>query len=312
MPERLQFSSEIMELLPRVRGAAARLECRWHSLWDPLELGDRIAFDRQVDGMLREAEDNRHPFARWNAAVFLVSRLHLSGDFAGAEMEAVRARGLPSPGGKDFREQVFAQQMLGLRFDQGRHDEYLDSFRTQVTGEKPVAWTVFLLLGEALNGRENDARAWLSALTAENLRNVRRDTTWFMTLTYLAELCCAVEATESALALYRNLLPFERHHALIPTAWLYRGSVARHLGGLASLLERWEEAERHLLLAIDRDRRMGAPLFVALSQYEYARLLSRRKVGPWREKADPLLDEAAATARKLGVRPLGKGRSILG
>ena len=63
--------------------------------------------------------------------------------------------------------------------------------------------------------------------------------------------------------IYDQLRPFARQHIVIGTAIAYRGSVATPLGRLATLLERWQEAEHCFETALLRERRMGARPFEA-------------------------------------------------
>jgi hypothetical protein len=72
------------------------------------------------------------------------------------------------------------------------------------------------------------------------------------------------------------------------------GAVDRHLGGLAALLGRRDQAIRHLRAAIKRDAEMGCAVWRLHSQHRLYRLAPD----------DTLAAEATATARALGLPQL--------
>lgn len=123
----------------------------------------------------------------------------------------------------------------------------------------------------------------------------------------LADLCALIEAPDEAKILYDQLLPYADYNAVIPVAWMYRGSVARSLGNLAAILGDSDTAEDHLESAIDRDTKMGAPSFVALDQYDLARLRCRQKYDLSDTKTQSLVKQALATASNLGMARLERG-----
>jgi hypothetical protein len=104
--------------------------------------------------------------------------------------------------------------------------------------------------------------------------------------------------------LYARLAPHAGQWVAIGVGGATAGSVQRVLGVLATLLGRLDAAERHLRAALAAHERAGARPWVARTQYDYARLLLRRAGSGDRERADRLLDAAAATADALGMAPL--------
>ena len=54
------------------------------------------------------------------------------------------------------------------------------------------------------------------------------------------------------------------------------GAADRMLGALATVMERWDDAERHLENALVLNQRLGSPTWIAHTQYERARLALRR------------------------------------
>ena len=77
-----------------------------------------------------------------------------------------------------------------------------------------------------------------------------------------------------------------------------RGSVARDLGLLATLLERFDDAERHFEDALEVNKAIGARPWLAHTQEDYGRLLVERGD---EERGRSLVEEALATYRELGM-----------
>jgi hypothetical protein len=104
---------------------------------------------------------------------------------------------------------------------------------------------------------------------------VPRDWYWSLTMALLAETCAALRDARRAPSLYALLEPFaDRYVQVIFTAsW---GSIHRHLGLLAGVLDRFEAAERHFEAALEGEARMGAVLMTAETQCSYGALLLRR------------------------------------
>ena len=134
----------------------------------------------------------------------------------------------------------------------------------------------------------------------------------------LARHACLPDRRQRALAdeamaaiLYPELEPFAGGNVMVGHLVACYGAADRYLGMLAATLGEAESAERHFEAALELNRRMGAPTWVAHTAFEYARLLLGRGARG-RERAEALLGEARALAERIGmagllarIRPLG-------
>jgi hypothetical protein len=75
------------------------------------------------------------------------------------------------------------------------------------------------------------------------------------------------------------------------------GPLARHLGRLALMLERYDEAEAHLAAASAEHERLGAPIWQAETDYLLGLTLLRRPSGD-AERGCTLLRQAADAAHR--------------
>jgi len=76
------------------------------------------------------------------------------------------------------------------------------------------------------------------------------------------------------------------------------------LGVLATVTQRWDEAERHFEDALAMNIRMEAQPGTAWTRYQYADMVLRRNADGDRKKALSLLAEALNTAQELGMKLL--------
>jgi hypothetical protein len=116
----------------------------------------------------------------------------------------------------------------------------------------------------------------------------------------LAETCAILGDTGCAAPLYELLLPWSRLNA-VAVPELALDSVSRPLGILATLLDRFGDAERHFEDAMRMNERMWARPWIAEAQADHAHMLLRRNARRDRERAGELLSRAQATRAQLGM-----------
>jgi tetratricopeptide (TPR) repeat protein len=126
------------------------------------------------------------------------------------------------------------------------------------------------------------------------------DEEWLSAIFLLAEICVEVADRERAEKLYGLLLP---HASLIAVATAEVGfdSVSRPLGALASMLGRYDDAERHFQTAHEMNARMETPSGVARAGHQHARMLLARNGPGDRDRALELVRGARDGYRDLGM-----------
>jgi sugar phosphate isomerase/epimerase len=120
----------------------------------------------------------------------------------------------------------------------------------------------------------------------------------------LGQIVAYVGDQQRAEELYTLMEPCARLHAMCADAAIYIDPFARILGLLGTTLERWDEAQAYFEMAVTQTRAMGASPRLARTQYDYARMLMTRERHGDRDHAFELLDHAAETARRLGLKLL--------
>jgi hypothetical protein len=123
-------------------------------------------------------------------------------------------------------------------------------------------------------------------------------------LTYVADACAFIEDAALAAPIYEQLLAFEGQNMVIGSAVACYGAADRMLGALATVMQRWDEAERHVENALVLNRRLGSPTWIAHTRYERARLAFRREPPLPPDTAYEQAYDALDAARKIGLRGL--------
>jgi hypothetical protein len=202
---------------------------------------------------------------------------------------------------------VFASSVVQLRYEQGRLAELQPLVAQTAAGTANVpAWQGAHALACACAGLHDEAR--------HLLRNGARpgflppDTTYDTGLAMFALAAAIVEDAASARPLYDML-------AACGTAVICNGANAwmttpHHRGALASLLGRFDEAERELATAAELHERICAPIWLARTRFEQLRLRDRRGA----EAREGLADDAArleVEARRLGAADVERDAAAL-
>ena len=114
-----------------------------------------------------------------------------------------------------------------------------------------------------------------------------------------AEVCAGVRDAERAAVLYGQLHPYR---GLVATGGsLTPGSVDHYLGLLATVEGRFDQAGRHFEAAHASHEALAAPIWLARTRLEWARILLTSREPGYAERARDLLGQALATARELGL-----------
>lgn len=130
---------------------------------------------------------------------------------------------------------------------------------------------------------------------ADNLEGIPLDFLWKATVCVLADACAETQHRTAAEILYPAMLPFADANAAI-NYLVPLGAMARCIGRLAALIERWDEAEEHFEVALAANERMGFHAWTAWTQLSYGDMLLRREQPGDRDRAATMLRQALSFA----------------
>ena len=196
---------------------------------------------------------------------------------------------------------VYGIQMFSIRREQGRLGEIAPVVRLIALGEMEAdsLWRPALAVLLAEIGDVEAARRELKELVDAGLGTIPRGGLGVGGLTYVADACALIEDDALAAPIYEQLLVFEGQNTVIGSAVMCYGAADRMLGALATVMRRWDDAERHLENALVLNRRLGSPTWIAHTLYERARLALRRGPPQDLDAARERVSEALDAARRI-------------
>jgi tetratricopeptide (TPR) repeat protein len=164
-----------------------------------------------------------------------------------------------------------------------------------------AVWPAALAQLYAEIGRREEALAEVEKLAPRRFAALRRDVTFLFCAGALAEAVWLLGEPRHAGELHGLLVPYAERLVLAGPATIYCfGPVRHHLGCLAALLGRFDEARRHFAGAVATSERLGMRVLATRSRIAFARCLELAGDDGARE----LLDEAVAVSAELGLAAL--------
>jgi tetratricopeptide (TPR) repeat protein len=262
-----------------------------------MEIGELDEADRLLAEAQRTASEVERAL-RWFAEFPRAGRALFAGRVAEADVLAHDALeiGRATQPPHEIRI-IYGVQRFEIRVEQDRADELLPALMQAAATDYPES-RAMLAQAYCELGRLQDARAVFDPLMAV-LSDVLSDPNWILAVTRAASVCADLDDRGAAGQLYPLLAPYDDRIAGNGVVWI--GSVAHYLGVLATTLEQFDDAERHLVAADTAHERMHAVGWRARTQLARARLLLRRGQPEDFKEARQLLSQVNATARDLGL-----------
>ncbi len=304
--ERRALSAEFM----RLAEAAGRPDllsigrCRY--VRDVAESSDIAALDAQLALLARQAADLRLPALLWRSGLCSAARALLAGSFTDAQCLIQQAFSVGSRYPTWGADGYYLCQVMALRAECGGLEQTLPAMQ-ELAERYPAVLSARcgVALALAACGRLPEVRQAWEQLAAGDFADLRRDPLNFpYDLCSLVELCALLGDQDRAQVLYAQLLPHAGLTICIGGLVAIRGSAARYLGILATVLRRWDAAERHFEEALAANERLGAWPALAHTQHELAAMLLTRGWPGDAARAQALLATALEAARRMGMTPL--------
>lgn len=312
LDEILAMLSEAKQLAEELEDAEIRTEAMAWRVPTFVSMGDLGSARRELTALQQMAERTAQPFMHHVAEHYGSAIALCDGRLAASEAMAERSHEWSRLlTGRDASG-TYGIQMFSIRREQGRLAELAPAVRILAgQAEREGLWRPGLVAVLAALGMEREARRELARLAAEGIGGFRASL-WTATLAYLADACSMLGDEATAALVYPELQRLEGANVMIGHLVCCYGAADRYLGMLAATLGEVERAEAHFERALELNRRMEMPTWVAHTAYEYARFLTRReRGGAARAHARALAGEAAGLAQRIGMRDLlGRIRAL--
>ena len=255
---------------PVLRWYAAAMNCT-----PALESGDIEAFHRRLDVVQFLAHEIGQPHMLYVSTLGQSLREALAGRLDQAEQTAARALEIGVNSGQPDAFAVYGSHLMTIRHYQGRITELMDLIE-QSAADNPGFPVRRASLANCYceAGRVADARALLEADTADGFNAFPFDNLWTAAMTVYARVAAVAGDQRAASRLVDLLQPWRDQVAT--TGVLVLGSLAHPLGLALATTGRLDEAEDAFAQAAAVNERLGAPVLLAETHLELARLLRRR------------------------------------
>jgi tetratricopeptide (TPR) repeat protein len=298
--ERRANGEELEATARRIGDPMMHAWARFHRYRAHMELGalGEAQGDVEVLGCL--ADDLGDPTLRWCAAWVRAAYLAAVGSLNDAERHLALAAEMGATSGQPDAPIFEAALRVGLLAEQGRIDE-VEGILASALEAYPRFFPLRAMaaLVDAELGRLDDAKARFDALAASEFTDIPVNTVWMATITMLVLVASRLGDRPRSRILHELLVPYSELIAGTPALWF--GSVSHYLALLDTILGRFNEAEAGFAEAEAIHVRIGAPIWLARTRLEWARMLLTRRQSGDNERARELLGPALATARELGL-----------
>jgi DNA-binding CsgD family transcriptional regulator/tetratricopeptide (TPR) repeat protein len=269
-----------------------------------IALGELDAARRDLAEFFELPNRARQPFVAFVAEQIGSAIALCEGHLEEAEARAERSQELATLlSGRDASG-IYGIQMFSIRREQGRLAELAPIVQLLAKSDGGTgAWRPGLAALLVELGMDDEARHELARIRAQGLEPFR-EALWLASLTYLTDACAAVGDEELAALVRPELEPYSGAVVVVGHGVACYGAADRYLGMLATTLGDWEAAETRFDAALELNRRMGAPTWLAHTAYEYGRMLHARGRAEDASRATSMLTDAAALAERIGMPAL--------
>jgi eukaryotic-like serine/threonine-protein kinase len=277
-----------------------------------LQRGDLAAATRAAESGAATARRLHHGELLWHTERTLAKLSLLSGNVAGvAQLARLQERAM-HPGLLGVAPFAAADKAMWFS-ETGTRVELEESERAALgydASDPPALWALKLRALAAVGLRE-EARTSLRALAPGELAKLPCDRDFLGTIGHVLHAALLIGASEYAEHAASLLTPY-RDRYCVHIGFMCEGSVPHLLGSAALARGDIELAVRELEEGVSRNEQAGLALCTSYARLTLGRALLCRNQAQDRARAEQLLSEVAAQARRLGMVRLAQAASKRG
>ena len=255
------------------------------------QAGDIREMDRCTDIMAGLADRLKQPMLTWVHTFGLAWLAIIRGDTEAADRLANEAVVIGQESGQPDAEFIWGGQMVIIHHQRGVLDQLQPVIQSMVV-ETPSLTGVLtgaLIAADIEAGRIADGRSRMAVLAAGGFE-LEMNPVWISGMAFYAEAAIELDEPSFAAPLFQQLEPWADQ-------WSDNGATAANpishfLGGLATVLDRFDDAAYYFQRSAAMCRAVGARFFLAETELLWARMLVRRAQDDDRRAASELLRRA--------------------
>ena len=254
--------------------------------------------DRCLDIVGSQAERLDQPMLNWVHTYERATRAIIAGDTEQAERLANAAVGIGSESGQPDAAVVFGTQVLFVHHQRGTIDGLIPLIEQTVSDNPGIpAFGAALAMAQAEGDHFDEAERLLEQFAASRFELP-------LNMQWITGMCgyaaAAVECRNRAYAqpIFERLVPWADRFSYFDAA--ASGPVSQYLGGLATVLGRYDEADAYFARSAAVCDGIAATFFAAGTNLLWGRMLAERRAPGDVARARDLLGRAQAVARERG------------
>ncbi len=261
--------------------------------------GDIDEVDRCLEIAGAVAEQLDQPILNWSVLLNVVARALLVGDTDKAEHLARDAFRIGTDSGQPDATLYFGIHYMIVSWQRGTLGDLAPLIEREAANTPGIAGAIAAALARAHaeGDRTDDARHLLETFAATEFE-LPIDSSWVSSMACYSE--AAIECRERSCAgrLLDSLTPYADQWCT--TGSTSEGPVSHYLGGLATVLGRYDDADVYFTQAAAFNDRIGAKFYGARTYLSWGRMLAEHRAPGDAQKARDLLTKALTVAAAHG------------
>ncbi len=300
--ERLSVAGELIDTATEIGDLEVTFAGYVHRTSDTFQQGNIAQVEADLKQLDQLAAMLRQPLRSGTVLRIRIALALLRGELGEVDKLTEAVRELANTQQVFIANRLEAVQTTVFHILSGNYDDAVQTMVGQMAIDPEPGLRSILALAYIEAGRDAEARFEFNQ-AIEHAQGEQFEYPVISRLTALARVSVGLGRTQDAQEVYDRLLPFSGQMASL-VFFLSFGAVDAYLGLLATLLARWDDAERFFDAGIRLNEQCGALPFAATARYDYAQFYLARQYEGDVEKALDLLNRALETAQKLGMRGL--------
>jgi hypothetical protein len=240
----------------------------------------------------------RQPILLWITSFHDAAEALVVGDHERAEALSTEALQIGTECGQPDAISFYGSQMVIVRHQQGRLAELLSVIEEAAAATGMAGYRAALALAHLHASEEHKARALLEDATRDGFASLPVGIGWLEATTAYAEIAIEVHDAKSAALLFDLLGP--HHNQMGFNGLMPLEPVAMYLGALASVLGRYEDAERYFVESAEFIGSITATFSAARTDLFLGAMLAERQAPGDIEKAQGLIARVHTVAVQNG------------
>jgi DNA-binding SARP family transcriptional activator/tetratricopeptide (TPR) repeat protein len=268
--------------------------------------GDFEEMDRCIEVMGSLTEQLGQPMLRWTHTYARATQDVIAGNTDRAEELVMEALQLGNDSGQPDTMQTFALQLMATRLQKGTLSELAPLIEQMgaMTPDVPDAVKSGLLLAHADGDRIDEARDLLEEFATRTGFDLILDASWNIMMCACAEAAIVVGDPKYAAPLFDYLAPWAAQWCT--TGVTGQGPVSHFVGGLATVLGRFDEADAYFAQSTAMCDSARARFFAARTHLLWGQMLAQRAAPGDVVKARDLLTGAHTVAVEHGYATVAR------